>query len=325
MTATAKLDLVETLDLSVVVPVLERFNDLAQLYNEYRQTIARTGKSHEFVFVVDGGQDTPIAPLEQLARSGEPIVIVRFNREFGEAACLREGVRRSTGRHLLFLPSYFQVTPEAIADLISHLEDADVVAARRNRRSDAVFNRIRGWGFGRLARFAGARYDDPGCMVRAVHRSVFDEIPIRDDKQRFLPLLAEVHGFKVMQLTLPQAASDAVRPQHRPGVYADVMMDLLAIGFLLRFMQRPFRFFGTFGAVSILCSLMLMGYLLFQREVSNVPLADRPMLVLVVLLMVLGIQIAAIGLIAEIIIFTRGDGKQHYRVEKIVEHVSSDA
>jgi hypothetical protein len=188
-----------------------------------------------------------------------------------------------------------------------------------------MFNRMRGWGFQTMARFAGAKYDDPGCMVRSVHRSVFDEIPMQDEKQRFLPLLAEVHGFKVIQLTLPQAESDAGRPQHRLGVYFDVMMDLLAVGFLVRFMQRPFRFFGTVGAGSILCSLLLMGFLLFQRQVSNVPLGDRPLLVLVVLLLVLGIQIAAIGLIAEIVIFTRGDGKQHYRIEKIVEHVSGDA
>ncbi|WP_022683446.1 glycosyltransferase [Sphingobium bisphenolivorans] len=325
MIASAKLDLVEIVDLTVVVPVLKRFDDLAILYEDYRHSLDTTGKRCEYIFVIDGGQDVPLAGLERLASSGEPIEIVRFNREFGEAACLREGVSRASGRHLLFLPAYAQVAPDAIADLIGHLDDADVVAARRNRRADAMFNRVRGWGFERLTRFAGARYDDPGCMVRAVHRSVFDEIPIQDDKQRFLPLLAEVHGFKVMQLTLPQAVSDAARPQHRPGVYADVMMDLMAVGFLLRFMQRPFRFFGSCGAVAVLCSLVLMGYLMFQREVSNVPLADRPMLVLVVLLMVLGIQIAAIGLIAEIIIFTRGDGKQHYRVEKVVEHVSGDA
>ncbi|MFD2428649.1 hypothetical protein ACFSUK_11970 [Sphingobium scionense] len=148
---------------------------------------------------------------------------------------------------------------------------------------------------------------------------------MQDEKQRFLPLLAEAHGFKVMQLTLAQAQSDAALPQHRLGVYMDVMLDLLAVGFLVRFMQRPFRFFGTVGAGSVVCSLLLMAFLLFQREVSNVPLSDLPMLVLVVLLLVLGIQIAAIGLIAEIIIFTRGDGKQHYRVEKIVEQVAGDA
>lgn len=325
MIGTAKLDLVETLDLSVVIPVLKRFDDLEQVYSEYRNTIAATGKSCEFIFVVDGGQSGPGTTLERLAEAGEGLEVIRFNREFGEAACLREGVARSTGRHILFLPAYFQVTSAALTELLGHLDDADVIAARRDRNSDAIFNRLRGWGFGRMARFAGAKYDDPGCMVRAAHRSVFDEIPIQDEKQRFLPLLAEVHGFKVMQFTMAQAASDAARPQHRPGVYADVMMDLLAVGFLLRFMQRPFRFFGTVGAGAILCSLLLMGYLLFEREVSNIPLADRPMLVLVVLLFVLGIQIAAIGLIAEIVIFTRGDGKRHYRVEKIVEHVSSDA
>lgn len=325
MVATAKLDLVKVMDISVIVPVLKRFDDVASVYGEYRDRIVASGKSYEFIFVVDGQPDYPVSTLEQLQRDGEPIEIIRFGREFGELACLREGIRQSTGRHLLFLPAYFQIGGAAISELLDHLDEADVVAARRDRRADAMFNRLRGWGFQKMARFAGAKYDDPGCLVRAVHRSVFDEIPIQDEKQRFLPLLAEVHGFKVVQLTLPQAESDAGRPQHKPGVYFDVMMDLLAVGFLVRFMQRPFRFFGTVGAASILCSLALMAFLLFQREVSNIPLSDRPLLVLVVLLLVLGIQIAAIGLIAEIVIFTRGDGKQHYRVEKIVEHVSADA
>jgi hypothetical protein len=325
MVATAKLDLVETLDISVVIPVLKRFDDAARVYAAYRDVVAASGRSFQFIFVIDGQDGYPISTLEQLRRDGEPIDIIRFSREFGESACLREGVRQSTGRHLLFLPAYFQLDTGAIAQLLTHLDDADVVAARRDRQSDAMFNRLRGWGFQQMARFAGAKYDDPGCLVRIVHRSVFDEIPMQDEKQRFLPLLAEVHGFKVMQLTLPQAQSDADRPQHRPGIYFDVMMDLMAVGFLVRFMQRPFRFFGTVGAGSILCSLMLMSFLLFQRQVSNVPLGDRPLLVLVVLLLVLGIQIAAIGLIAEIVIFTRGDGKQHYRIEKIVEHVSGDA
>lgn len=325
MALSAKLDLVETTDLSVVIPVLARFDDIQKVYAEYRDTITATSCSYEFIYVIDGNMDFPIDALEALQRGGEPIQVMRFSREFGEAACLREGVRRSTGRHLLFLPAYFQVGPGAISELLDHLNDADVVTVRRQRSDDAIFNRLRGWGFEKVARFAGAKYDDPGCSVRAAHSSVFDEIPVQDEKQRFLPLLAEAHGFKVMQLTLAQAQSDAARPQHRPGVYMDVMLDLLAVGFLVRFMQRPFRFFGTVGAGSVVCSLLLMAFLLFQREVSNVPLSDRPMLVLVVLLLVLGIQIAAIGLIAEIIIFTRGDGKQHYRVEKIVEQVSADA
>jgi hypothetical protein len=325
MVVTAKLDLVETLDVSVIVPVMKRYDPVEGIYEEYRNTLRSSGKRYEFIFVIDGDQHFPVEHLEALKKAGEPIDIVRFTREFGEAACLREGVRRSTGRHLLFLPAYLQVGPGAIATMLDHLGDADVITARRDRHADPIFNRMRGWGFQRLARAAGAKYDDPGCLVRAVHRSIFDEIPIQDEKQRFLPFLAEIHGFKVKQITLPQAQSDAVRPQHRPGTYVDVMLDLMAVGFLVRFMQKPFRFFGTVGAVSILCSLFLALFLLFQRQVSNVPLADRPMLVLVVLLLVLGIQIAAIGLIAEIVIFTRGDGKQHYRIEKIVEQGSSDA
>ena len=144
-------------------------------------------------------------------------------------------------------------------------------------------------------------------------------MPIQDEQHRFLPLMAELHGFRVEQVRVPQAHTDARRPQHRPGVYLAVALDLLAVSFLLRFIQKPFRFFGSIGAALVLMSVVLAGYLVFERQITGVPMADRPLLVLDALLVVLGIQIAAIGLIAEIVIFTRGDTGTHYHIDTIVE------
>src|SRR3546814_7142634 len=86
MVATAKLDLVEVMDISVILPVLKRFDDAARVYAEYRDRVASSGKSYEFIFVIDGQPDYPVATLEQLQRDGEPIEIIRFGREVGESA-----------------------------------------------------------------------------------------------------------------------------------------------------------------------------------------------------------------------------------------------
>jgi glycosyltransferase involved in cell wall biosynthesis len=315
----AKLDLVETLGLSVVVPVGDRVDDARLLYTAYSEVLRRAGHRFEMIFVIDGDRPAYAASLKMLADAGEPIQIVRFNREFGEAACLREGIRRATGKAVLFLPAYLQIDPESIPAIVEQLDRADVVSACRDRQDDRPANRLRGWGFRQLARLAGSRFDDPGCVVRAARRRVFDEVPIQDEQHRFLPLMAELHGFKVEQMLVPQAKTDRVRPHHRPDVYFHVALDLLAVSFLLRFVQKPFRFFGTAGALSVLTGVLLGIYLLIERQTAGVPIADRPMFVLVVLLLVLGVQIAAIGLIAEIVIFTRGDGRAHYHIDTIVE------
>lgn len=321
LATTAKLSLVPTKDLSVIIPVAGRADDPDTVYKAYVRALDETGQSFEIIYVVDGDQVGIAAALNTLAAtaSAGQVSVVCFNREFGEAACLREGVRRASGASIIFLPAYFQIDPSAIKILVDQLRTADVVAACRDQASDRPVNRLRTWSFERLARIAGSKYDDPGCVARAARRRVLDEVPIQDEQHRFLPLMAELHGFRVEQVRVKQAHTDARRPQHRPGVYLAVALDLLAVSFLLRFIQKPFRFFGSIGAALVLMSVVLAAYLVFERQVSGVAMSDRPLLVLDALLIVLGIQIAAIGLIAEIVIFTRGDSRTHYHIDTIVE------
>lgn len=319
MATVTKLKLTPPIDVSVVIPVTGRFDPPELLYASYTEALNRTGRTYEIIYVLDGPYPTISAMAERLSESGAPVRAVGFNREFGEAACLREGSRRAIGASILFLPAYSQIEPDSIGLLLDRLKTEDIVVASRNRKKDRPLNRLRSWGFEMLARVAGSRYSDPGCVVRAVRRRVLDEMPIQDEQHRFLPLMAELHGFRVAQVTVPQASSDARRPQHRATVYLDVVLDLFAVAFLLRFIQKPFRFFGTAGAASILLSILLAAYLLYERQVTGVPMSDRPLLVLDALLVIVGIQLAAIGLVAEIVLFTRNDGRTHYHIDTIVQ------
>ncbi|WP_223262589.1 glycosyltransferase [Sphingobium sp. SCG-1] len=319
MATVTQLKLTPPLDLSVIIPVTGRYDAPETLYASYSRALKKTGRTYEIIYVLDGPYPLISAMAERLAEAGAPVKAIGFNREFGEAACLREGAKRAVGNAVLFLPAYSQIDPDAIQQVLDQLRTDDIVVASRDRRNDRPLNRLRSWGFEMVARIAGSRYADPGCVVRAVRRRVLDEVPIQDEQHRFLPLMAELHGFRVGQVTVPQATSDARRPQHRPSIYLNVVLDLFAVAFLLRFIQKPFRFFGTIGAVSIILSVLLGIYLLYERQVTGVPMSDRPLLVLDALLVIVGVQIAAIGLVAEIVLFTRNDGGKHYHIDTIVE------
>jgi hypothetical protein len=265
-----------------------------------------------------------VSTLQQIEATNPAVKVMMLNQYYGEAACIREGVKRASGDVILLLPPYLQVMPDSIITLLGRLDTADVVTAVRDRKDDQFINRFRGWVFEKLARIAGSHFADPGCSVRALKRHVFDEMVLQDEQHRFLPLFAERLGFTVQEVLLPQAESDKRHRQHSLHIYLGRMLDLISISFLLRFLQKPFRFFGSVGAGSIFIGTLIGLYITAERFFANVAMGDRPMLLLAVLMIVLGIQIAAIGLIAEIVIFTRSKGTPTYHIDHIAEKNGKD-
>lgn len=318
----AQLSVVEisgNLQISAIVPIADRHDDIEMVTREYFNMLARSERAFELIFVLDGMHPAVAATLEKLASSHPSIRVLMLNQYYGEAACIREGVKRSSGEIILLLPPYLQVVSDSIITLLGRLENADVATAVRDRREDQFLNRMRGWAFEKMARIAGSHFSDPGCSVRAIKRKVFDEMVLQDEQHRFLPLFAERLGFKVQEVLLPQAESDKRRRQHSVDTYLGRMLDLISISFLLRFLQKPFRFFGSVGAGAIFIGTLIGLYITAERFIAGTPMGDRPMLLLSVLMVVLGIQIAAVGLIAEIVIFTRSKGTPTYHIDHIVE------
>lgn len=309
---------ISNIDVSVIIPVNDRMGDPETVWRAYHSTLMQTDKSFEYIYVLDGPQTAYAEALERISEQDFPLNIVRFNRPFGQVACLLEGVRHARGNTLLFLPAYLQVAPEAFPELLDRLETADVATAYRDRSDDNVLSRFRGWSFEMFARMAGSRFKDPGCTVRAVKREVFDELQLHHEQHPFLPMLADRLGFKVDQVCLPRANTNQRLRTHRPMTYLSIALDLIVLGFLTRFMRKPFRFFGSLGAAFIAIGVALGIVMLVQRHTMDMVMGDRPALLLTVLLIVVGIQIAAVGLIAEIIIFTRNPSRNAYQIEKIV-------
>lgn len=305
--------------LSVIVPVSERFDDVQEIYSAYKRGVEATNLSYEFIYVLDGPYPSVLRDLQQLNDSGEHIKIIKFAKWFGEATALTVGFQHSSGPLILTLPAYYQIAPTEIPRLIESLGDQDMVVARRWPRRDSLINRLQSRAFHLPVRLlTDLNFHDLGCSARAFKRRVLEELQIYGDQHRFLPLLAFRQGFKVREAEIVQAPQDT-KPRTYPfGTYLRRLLDILSIFFLLKFTKKPLRFFGLLGSSIFAIGGILSVQLFVERLFFGTPLADRPMLLLSSLLVVLGMQIFAIGLIGEIIIFTHAREIREYTIEEVI-------
>jgi glycosyltransferase involved in cell wall biosynthesis len=300
--------------ISVVVPVVERADDLVTLYRSFAAELDSLGEEHEFVFVFDGGF-SPSPELSALSQERDNLRFLRFARAFGETAALRLGIERSRGDVILTLPAYFQVKPEGVGTLLEALGDeTDMVVASRSPRIDSWLNRLQSVVFNRMiAGVTDRPFHDIACGVRVLRRTVAEGLPLYGDLHRFIPALALREGYRVTEVAVPQHPGNARTRVYSPGVYARRLLDIAAFFFLAKFTEKPLRFFGLVGSVFLLAGTVTSLVLLVNR-IEGQGIANRPLLLLAVLLLALGVQLLGLGLIGEIIVHLRAPHRRAYRV-----------
>jgi glycosyltransferase involved in cell wall biosynthesis len=314
-------------EVSVVIPIVERYGDLRQLYHEFAAELERLGKPAEFIFVVDESQRGALPVLRELQRelqgeSGSEILIIALGGAFGESAALTLGLERARGEKILTLASYFQVDPRGLADAFNALETADMVVGRRHPRIDSMLNRVQSRLFhSAVGRLTGTHFHDISCGFRLMKRRVSRELNLYGGLHRFIPLLALSRGFTVKEIPLRQRDEDRATRYPGTGVYLGRLLDILTVFFLTKFTRTPLRFFGLLGTGLFAAGFVIDLIAVVQRAVTDQGLADRPILLLGVLLMVLGVQTLSLGLIGEIIIFTHARNVREYQVAEVIRGV----
>jgi glycosyltransferase involved in cell wall biosynthesis len=299
---------------SVVVPVVERVDDLMAVYQAFARELERRSDEFEFLFVFDG-RFVPPPELIALSRKKPGVRILRFAREFGETAALRLGIEKSRGDLVLTLPAYFQVEPEGVGRLLDAINaGAEMAIANRSPRLDSWLNRMQSRVFHRiLGGVTDQRFHDMACGVRVMRRAVAEALPLYGDLHRFIPALALREGYRVEEVPVAQHPSDAKLRVYRPGVYFKRLLDIAAFFFLAKFTERPLRFFGLVGSVFLVSGGALSLMLLIQRFEGQ-GIANRPVLLLAVLMVAIGVQLIGLGLVGEIIVHLRAPHRRIYRV-----------
>ncbi len=305
--------------LSVIIPVGGRFSDPAELYAAYRAGLDALGRSYEVIFVLDGPRESFAAGLKRLAADGNRMTVVSLTRSFGEATALMAGFEQATGKAILTLPAYHQIESSDIHKLVEALDHCDVAMARRWPRAGGSFERLRRGAFhGLLAWVTGLRFSDLGCGARAFDRRVLEEIQLYGDQHRFLPVLADRKGFRVSEIDVRQSPQDRFQGFYEPRVYARGFLDIFTVFFLVRFTKKPLRFFGMIGVSLFAIGALLVAWIVIERLFYGQELTQRPALLLSTLLVVLGLQLFALGLIGELIIFTHAKQIRDYQIDSVL-------
>ncbi len=307
--------------LSVIIPISERCDAIEEIYQEYRKGLNRLETPYEMIFIVDGDFPGEYAFLKELKKSMEEnLSIVKLSRTFGEATAISEGFSVARGELILTLPAYHQVEVDSLHLLFEAIKGYDLVAVRRWPRNDSSMNRSQTKLFHRLVKtITGVPVNDIGCSVRLFRRKVLTEIHLYGDLHRFLPILADKRGFRIREVDIPQSKMEKLIRTYKTGIYIRRAIDLLTVFFLVKFTKKPLRFFGFAGTAILLPGIILTMVLVIGRLMGKFGLSGRPLFLVGILLIVLGIQIFAIGLVGEIIIFSHAKDIKDYTVEKIIE------
>ncbi|HET7607211.1 MAG TPA: glycosyltransferase [Gammaproteobacteria bacterium] len=307
-------------DIDVIVPVGVRTDDLAALHRRRGEALRAAGYRASFVYVLDGEIPQARETLAALARASDDARVIQLSRRFGETAAVLAGFASTKTEQLMILPAFEQVETARLGSVLDALAGADLVTVRRHPRCDSAVRRGQSYLFEAFLRRVGnTAFRDPGCTVHALRRSVLEETQLYGEQHGFLPLLAANVGFKVVEIDLPQARRDAARRIERPRTYVHRLVDVLSVFFLTRFTRRPLRFFGPVGAACTGLGSLGLAIVVVQRLILGVPLAERPALILSSLFVALGLQVLAIGLIGELIVFIHARSMRQYRVRDIIE------
>lgn len=304
----------------MLVPVAGRPEPLAELYEELAAGVQPACDRFEFVFVVGPAFAELAAPLAPLAARGEPIRVVQVGQAMSETALLRAGVPHCGGAIILIVPARRRIESAALGKLIHAVQaGADIAVARRWPRRDSLIHRVQARLFHALvARVAGGTTDtvsDVASGVRAMRRDLLERIPLYGEFARFLPVLARRDGYSVAEVPAAQHLTGDRTGSQSPLSYLRLLFDLLALFFLLRFTEKPLRFFGLVGAAIGLPGAAVLALVTVQRLAGR-GMADRPLLLFGVLFVVLGIQMIALGLIGEIIVHLHAAQRPLYRLRE---------
>ena len=301
--------------------------DLEATLNCYLSAIESQYLPGSLVVVNNGlGDRVSHQVAAKLRETKIPATIVNFNVRSPESSVLSLAVKQTKGDVVVLLPSYPQSDPRDLSRMLDAVENGlDYVASWRTPRVDTKVEQRRSKFFNSFARWlSGIEIHDVNSGLRVMRREVIADLPLYGDLHIYLPILAARQGFRVGEVPVRHLEERSSMQGSVVGIYLRRALDLLSLFFLMRFTQKPFRFFGGIGAGLLATGGLINLVLALQKILFAHTLADRPMLVLGTLLIVLGIQMFSLGLIGELIIFVSAGGVNDYQIENVFETDSKD-
>ena len=315
---------------SIIVPVYNEDENIELLYKAVEKSVTTMGVPWELILVDDGSQDNSLEKIKGIVKEHpKHVSAVVLRRNFGQTAALSAGFDHAHGKIIITLDADLQNDPEDFGLLINKIEEGyDIVSGWRINRKDKFFTRrlpssIANWLISAITR---VKLHDYGCTLKAFKKNVVKNINLYGEMHRFIPAIASYMGVSIAEVKVNHRPRRFGKSKYSILRFTKVILDLLTVKFLLSYATRPLQIFGIFGIISGSIGGVIGLILSYQRLILKSGSADRPLLLLAVLLLVIGFQFITLGLLAEILVRTYHESlqKRIYFIKEIIESDSDN-
>jgi glycosyltransferase involved in cell wall biosynthesis len=312
------------LDLTVIAPVYNEEESLPHLVEQVRAALGSTSLSYELVLVDDGSRDKSFEIMQKLAKDDPALVLVGFRRNFGQTAALQAGLDVARGKRVVLMDADLQNDPADIPRMLTKIDEGyDLVAGWRKDRKDAFVNRkLPSMIANRIISLTTkVELHDYGCTLKAMTREVAKELRLYGEMHRFIPAIANWVGVRVVEMPVNHRARQFGTTKYGIGRTLRVVLDLMTVRFMQTYLTRPMQVFGLAGIGSGFLGVATCLFLVFEKFVRGFDIGSRPLLLLGVLLIFVGVQLLSLGLVADVVSRTYHESqkKPPYYIRTLVQ------
>jgi glycosyltransferase involved in cell wall biosynthesis len=308
--------------ISIIVPVYNEQENVVASYEEITGVVSKMGRPYEIIFIDDGSRDETLPRLRKVADADPSLLIIEFRRNFGQTAAMAAGLDASRYPIVITLDGDLQNDPAEIPRMVSLLEQGyDLVAGWRRDRKDKLLSRkIPSMIANRIiSSSTGVHLHDYGCTLKAMTDEVAKGLKLYGEMHRFIPALAHQMGAKIAEIPVNHRERRFGTSKYGISRTIRVILDLITVKFLLGYAKRPIHLFGTLGVGSSVIGILGLVFMTYQRFIEKVPMGNRPLLSLSVMMIMIGLQFLVFGLLAEVLARTyyESQDKRTYVVRRI--------
>lgn len=308
------------MEYSVIVLLEETNEDFCQFVQSLHDVFMTRGNEFEIVIVANGTGGFLRDKFRKMPVDYVNVKAFELSKKNPQAVGLKVGFEESCGEVIVVCGPYQQLAKESFSRLLDSLDEGtDIISPWRKGRVDPSINQFQSRLFNGIVRkITGTSLHDLSCTVKLFRREVLEETKLYGGLYRFLPIIAGQKGFKTKEVKCEHFQERGETGFYSVAEYAERIIDIFTLYFVTQFTKKPLRFFSFLGFSISIIGLAAIGYILFEKIFLAHPIGNRPVLLIAVFFLALGVQVGSMGLLGEIIAFTHGRQKPGYTIEKII-------
>lgn len=302
---------------SIVIPLFNEEESIKALYNEIIKSLKKIAADYEIIFCDDGSNDNSLKNIREINYQDKKVKYISFKKNYGKSAALNAGFKLASGDAVITMDADLQDDPAEIPSLLTKLDEGyDLVSGWKKKRYDPFIKRFSSKFFNYMTRlFTGIKIHDFNCGLKAYRAEVIKRVNVHGELHRYIPVLAKWEGFSVSEIVVKHHPRKYGKTKFGISRFFKGFVDLITVIFTTRYVKRPMHLFGFMGAACFLIGIAVNIYLTIDWF-YGVPLKNRPLLFLGILMIIVGAQFFAVGLLGELIVHHFHSDKEYNIKEK---------